>query len=276
MARLENVVATLIWTHLHDEFAQRASIVAVREYTRLDPADRAAIEVKRKALLDLVEGIVRDGIASRGASATDEPREAARAIVTLTTSLVGVYAEMDRPSTTSSRSTSGSRSTSQVLRVRDGELDGTAPRVTPSRRRRSAIGGCASSRSTMREHVGGDAGMEREAAGRAGHDVVGEELPHGVEQLACGRASVEPGASGSGSGSGAAPAAFHSSGASSSIRSHSCSATRRPIAASSCERTAPERWAPRLAHAADAPLQRLLDEPPVQRVAVDRAPPARS
>ncbi len=42
VARLENVVGTLVWTHLHDEFARRASVVASREYTRLDPPDRAA------------------------------------------------------------------------------------------------------------------------------------------------------------------------------------------------------------------------------------------
>ena len=96
VARLENVVGKLVWTHVHDEFARRASVVAVREYTRLDPADRAAVEVQRKALLDLIEGIVRDGIRSK-AFRTDEPREVARAVVILTSSLVGVYAEIDRP-----------------------------------------------------------------------------------------------------------------------------------------------------------------------------------
>jgi AcrR family transcriptional regulator len=94
-ARLDSVVATLIWTHLHDEFAQRASNVAIREYTRLDPPDLAAIEIKRKALLDVVEGVVLEGVGS-GEFATTEPREAARAIVTLATSLVGVYDEMGR------------------------------------------------------------------------------------------------------------------------------------------------------------------------------------
>jgi len=95
-ARLESVVGTLAWTHLHDDFAQQASIVAIREYTRLDAPDRAAIEVQRKALIDLVEGIVREGVDSR-AFRTAEPRETARAIVNLTTSLVGGYAEIGRP-----------------------------------------------------------------------------------------------------------------------------------------------------------------------------------
>jgi AcrR family transcriptional regulator len=89
-ARLDEIVGTLIWSHLHDGFAQLASNVALREYTRLNPPERAAIEVKRKALLDLVEGAVTE----LGGS---EPREAARAIVTLSTSLVEPYAEIGRP-----------------------------------------------------------------------------------------------------------------------------------------------------------------------------------
>ena len=96
VARLESVVGTLVWTHLHDDFARRASSVALREYTRLAKPERAAIEVQRKVLLDLVDGIVREGTAS-GDFHTDEPRETARAIVSLTTSLVGVYGEIGRP-----------------------------------------------------------------------------------------------------------------------------------------------------------------------------------
>jgi len=89
-AQLDSIVDTLIWSHLHDSFAQLASNVAFREYTRLNPPDRAAIEVKRKALLDLVEGVC----AELGAS---EPRESARAIITLATSLVEPYADIGRP-----------------------------------------------------------------------------------------------------------------------------------------------------------------------------------
>ena len=88
-AQLDEVVGTLIWSHLHDEFAQLASNVAFREYTRLNPPERAAIEVRRKELLDLVEEIVH-GLGAQ------EPREAARAIVTLATSLVEPYGEMGR------------------------------------------------------------------------------------------------------------------------------------------------------------------------------------
>ena len=89
-AQLDEVVGTLIWSHLHDEFAQLASNVAFREYTRLNPPERAAIEVRRKELLDLVEEIVH----GLGAA---EPREAARAIITLSTSLVEPFVEIGRP-----------------------------------------------------------------------------------------------------------------------------------------------------------------------------------
>jgi AcrR family transcriptional regulator len=93
--QLEEIVGTIIWSNLHDEFARRAASVVSSEYTRLRPPERAAIEVKRKALLDLVERVVRDGVAERRFQ-TDEPREAARAIVTLAQSTVGVEREIDR------------------------------------------------------------------------------------------------------------------------------------------------------------------------------------
>lgn len=93
--RLDEVVGTLIASHLHDDFAQRAANVALREYTRLDPPGRAAIERRRTELLDLVEGIVVAGI-EEGAFATEEPREVARAIITLSSSVVEPFAEMGR------------------------------------------------------------------------------------------------------------------------------------------------------------------------------------
>ena len=71
-----------------------ASIVAFREYVRLEPADRAAVEVRRKALLDRFESIVAEGVAE-GSFEVDDPREAARAIVTLSSSLVAVFSETD-------------------------------------------------------------------------------------------------------------------------------------------------------------------------------------
>jgi AcrR family transcriptional regulator len=89
-AQLDELVGTLIWSHLHDSFAQLASNVAFREYTRLNPPERAAIEVKRKALLDLVESVVVEIGRSK------EPREAARAIITLSSSLVEPFGDMGR------------------------------------------------------------------------------------------------------------------------------------------------------------------------------------
>src|SRR5262245_60277514 len=55
VAQLEEIVGTIIWSNLHDDFARCAAHVVSSEYTRLNPPERAAIEVKRKALLDLVE-----------------------------------------------------------------------------------------------------------------------------------------------------------------------------------------------------------------------------
>jgi AcrR family transcriptional regulator len=95
VARLDEIVGTLIWSHLHDEFAQLASNVAFREYTRLNPPERAAIEVKRKDLLDLVEQVIVDGI-EHGDFTVGDPREAARAVTTLATSLVEPFPDMGR------------------------------------------------------------------------------------------------------------------------------------------------------------------------------------
>ena len=67
-----------------------------REYTRLEAPERAAIEVQRKALLDVVEHILRGGEAT-GDFDIDEPRRDRSAIVSLTTSLVGIYPEIGRP-----------------------------------------------------------------------------------------------------------------------------------------------------------------------------------
>jgi AcrR family transcriptional regulator len=94
-ARLDEVVGTLIASHLHDGFAQLAAKVAWREYDRLDGEERAAIEAKRERLLDLVTGVVAEGVAS-GVFRADDPRETARAIITLSTTLVEPYPAMRR------------------------------------------------------------------------------------------------------------------------------------------------------------------------------------
>jgi AcrR family transcriptional regulator len=94
--QLREIVGTIIWSHLHDDFAQAASHVLVREYTRLDPPSRAAIEQRRDELLSLVELVIGEGVTS-GAFGAIEPRETARAIITLATTLALPYAAIGRP-----------------------------------------------------------------------------------------------------------------------------------------------------------------------------------
>lgn len=94
-ARLDAIVGTLIASHLHDEFSQLASNVAFREYTRLNPPERKAIDVKRRSLLALVEGVLAEGNAD-GSFVVDDVREAARAVLILATSLVEPYREMGK------------------------------------------------------------------------------------------------------------------------------------------------------------------------------------
>ena len=93
--RLDEVVGTLIASVLHDEFARLAAHVAWREHTRLDAAGRRAVDAKRAELLDLVTDVIEAGVAS-GDFTTPEPREAARAIITLATTLVEPFGEMGR------------------------------------------------------------------------------------------------------------------------------------------------------------------------------------
>jgi AcrR family transcriptional regulator len=94
-AQLDEVVATLVASHLHDDFAQLASNVAWREYTRLQPPERRAIDAKRRTLHRMVERVIVRGVAA-GDFATPEPHEAARAIIILASSLVEPYGEMGR------------------------------------------------------------------------------------------------------------------------------------------------------------------------------------
>ena len=63
-------------------------VVALRDYTRLDPPERAAIEGKRQRLLDLIAEVIAAGV-ERGEFTIDEPVAAAHAILALTASVVG-------------------------------------------------------------------------------------------------------------------------------------------------------------------------------------------
>ena len=94
-ARLDVVVSTIVASNLHDKFARLASNVAVREHTRLEKPERKVIDEKRRRLLQLVQGVIESGV-ENGDFATGEPREAARAIITLCSSLVEPFPEMHR------------------------------------------------------------------------------------------------------------------------------------------------------------------------------------
>ncbi|MBV9953557.1 MAG: hypothetical protein JO291_16505, partial [Acidimicrobiia bacterium] len=94
-AELDAAVAALIWSNIHDEWARQAALVAWREHGRLEAADQRAIAKKRSQLVDLLEGVLRAGVAS-GELTTDEPRDVAQAILTLCISVVDPFAEAPR------------------------------------------------------------------------------------------------------------------------------------------------------------------------------------
>lgn len=93
--RLDTWVATLIWSYLHDEFAQMAANVALREHGRLAPEQRAVVDAKRERLLGVGESVVGDGVRA-GVFMVCDAREVARAITTLCSSLVEPYPSMGR------------------------------------------------------------------------------------------------------------------------------------------------------------------------------------
>lgn len=93
--QLDTWVATLIWSYLHDEFAQMAANVALREHGRLAPVQRAAVDAQRDRLLCVGESVVRAGVEA-GEFEVADPREVARAITTLCSSLVEPFPAMNR------------------------------------------------------------------------------------------------------------------------------------------------------------------------------------
>ncbi len=94
--RLDEAVATLVASVVHDEFARLAANVAWREHTRLPAPARYGVDALRSRLLDLVAGIIASGVAT-GLFTTTEPREAARAVITLATTAGESFAEIGRP-----------------------------------------------------------------------------------------------------------------------------------------------------------------------------------
>lgn len=91
--RLDAAVSVLLWSNLHDDWAQLAAQVAWREHGRLDDPDRRKIVAKREQMVSLIENVLRDGVGA-GAFTTPHPAEVARAVLTLCTTVVEPYAAM--------------------------------------------------------------------------------------------------------------------------------------------------------------------------------------
>jgi AcrR family transcriptional regulator len=94
-AQLDEFVGTLIASSLHNEFARLAANVAFHEYTRLPPRERRRMDKKRYRVLELATGVIEAGVQSGEFGASD-PKEAARAVLMLASSLVEPFGEMDR------------------------------------------------------------------------------------------------------------------------------------------------------------------------------------
>ncbi|MBA2282491.1 MAG: TetR/AcrR family transcriptional regulator [Actinomycetota bacterium] len=95
-AKLDAAVAAVIWSNIHDAWARQAALVAWREHGRLQAPDQRAIAGKREQLVELLERVVTDGVAA-GEFATAEPRDVARAVLTLCISVVDPFSEAVGP-----------------------------------------------------------------------------------------------------------------------------------------------------------------------------------
>jgi AcrR family transcriptional regulator len=94
-ARLDAVVSTLLWSNLHDEWARKAAHVAWREHGRLEEPDRKLIVKKIGQMVDVVEGVITEGIEA-GVFRTTEPGDVARAVLTLCIGVVDPFPPVDR------------------------------------------------------------------------------------------------------------------------------------------------------------------------------------
>ena len=95
VAQLDMLVATIIAGNIHDDFAKLASNVALRDYQRLDPPERAAIAKKHRRVRGMIEKVLANGV-EQGAFMTDDPAMTARAILTLTNYLAKSLAATGR------------------------------------------------------------------------------------------------------------------------------------------------------------------------------------
>jgi AcrR family transcriptional regulator len=81
--QLDVVVGTIIAGNIHDDFAKLASNVALRDYQRLDPPERASIAKKQRRVRTMIEKVLVAG-AEKGVFTIEDPTITARAILTLT------------------------------------------------------------------------------------------------------------------------------------------------------------------------------------------------
>jgi AcrR family transcriptional regulator len=95
VAQLDMLVATIIAGNIHDDFAKLASNVALRDYQRLAPPERAAIAKKHRRVRGMIEKVLANGV-EQGAFTTDDPAMTARAILTLTNYLAKSLAAKGR------------------------------------------------------------------------------------------------------------------------------------------------------------------------------------
>lgn len=94
-ARLDVAVSTILWSNLHDEWARKAAHVAWREHGRLEAKDRKVINASIERMVDAIEQVIADGAAA-GTFRTTEPRDVARAVLTLCISVVDPFPAVDR------------------------------------------------------------------------------------------------------------------------------------------------------------------------------------
>jgi AcrR family transcriptional regulator len=90
--KLDAAVAALVWSNIHDSWARLAALVAWREHGRLALPDQKLIAKKRSQLVDLVQGVIEEGVEA-GEFTTAEPREVARAVLTLCVSVAAPFPE---------------------------------------------------------------------------------------------------------------------------------------------------------------------------------------
>ncbi len=77
VAQLDAIVDSVIYSNMHNAWAQGAAQVAWREFDRLTPEDQRLVGHKRAALVDHIERVVKAGVKT-GAFTTKEPRDVPR------------------------------------------------------------------------------------------------------------------------------------------------------------------------------------------------------